>query len=505
MKPPIFLSATVMSFHIGMLHAGPSVTIYNQNFGVVRELIPLDLKEGENSVQFSETTAHLEPESVILRDPSGKVEIAILEQSYRADPVNSGLLLNLNEGKTIDFLVKRDGKEDEIVKGKIIRSGYMRHNDQAMRRYGNAYYQSQNVMANATGQPIVEVDGQLRFSLPGEPLFPALANDSILKPTLDWRLHSDGEARIEAELCYVTGGMSWEADYNVVSPEKGDQVDITGWVTVDNQSGKTFPEAEIQLIAGDVAKLEDRSDAGFGFSAARADPFASTAAPQVSEQAFDEFHLYTLPLATTLRDRETKQVEFAKASEIASTRLYIYDGAFIDPQKYRGRSMENIRHDEDYGTESNPKVWVMREVKNTEENGLGIPLPRGRVRFYRRDDGGKLQFVGEDNIDHTPRDETLRLYTGSAFDLVGERKRTNYQTDRSNKWTEETFEIVLRNRKKDDAVEIRVVEHLYRWNNWEIKENSNTFLKTDAQIIEFRIPLKPGEEHKLTYTVRYSW
>lgn len=489
---------------ISTLVAGPSVTIYNQNFGVVREEVPLELKQGENIVRYADTSAHLEPDSVILRDLAGKTKIAILEQNYRADPVSSGLLLNLNEGKTIDFLVKREGQADEIVKGRIIRSGYVVHNGQAMRRYGNAYYETQNIRANVTNQPIIEVDGQLRFSLPGEPLFPALADDSILKPTLDWRLHSDGDVKLQAELCYVTGGMSWEADYNVVSPEMGDKLDLTGWITVDNQCGKTFRDAEVQLVAGDVAKLGDDSNRGFGFESA--DPFASAfSAPRVTSKAFDEFHLYTLPLATTLRDRETKQVEFAKAAEVDSIRLYIYDGAFIDPKKYRGWDLENIRRDENYGTESNPKVWVMREVKNTEANGLGIPLPKGRVRFYRRDEDGKLQFVGEDNIDHTPRDETLRLFTGNAFDLVGERKRTNIQRDNSNGWLEETFEIELRNRKEVGDVEIRVVEHLYRWTNWEIKENSNTFLKTDAQTIEFRIPLKAGDTHKLRYTVHYSW
>jgi hypothetical protein len=358
-------------------------------------------------------------------------------------------------------------------------------------------------VAQATSQPVIEVEGKLRFSLPGEPIFPALADDTILKPTIDWQIHSDKPAKIEAELCYVTGGMSWEADYNVVAPEKGDKVDMTGWVTMDNQTGKSFPETQVQLIAGDVAKLDETR--GSARASYAADPFADSSGPQVTQKAFDEFHLYTLPLKTTLRDRETKQVEFVRASGIESKKLYIYDGAFIDPNRYRGTRMENIRHDENYGTESNPKVWVMREIKNTDDNSLGMPLPLGKVRFYRQDDEGKLQFVGEDFIDHTPRDETLRLYTGNSFDLVGERKRTNIVRNNSENWIDESFEIKVRNRKEDEAVEIRVVEHLYRWTNWEIKENSNTFLKTDAQTMEFLIPLKPGEEHILTYTVHYSW
>lgn len=485
-----------------------SLTIYNQNFGVVRDKVPLDLKEGINQIRFADTTAHLEPDSVILRDPKSGVKLSILEQNYRADPVSAGLLLSLNEGKEIDFFVKETNKPDRIVRGKIIRSGYQAHSQAAMQRYGQRYSMNQSYMAYGSGgaaQPVIEVDGQLQFSLPGEPRFPALADDTILKPTLDWRIHADKPSKLDAELCYVTGGMSWESDYNVVAPGKGDVMDLTGWVTIDNQSGKTFKEAKVQLIAGDVAKVQQDNrydeNAGFAFAA----PMAKQAAPAVTEKAFDEYHLYSLPLATTVHDRETKQVEFVRASGVKSERLYIYDGVSIDQNRYRGWNYENIRQDQNYGTQSNPKVWVMREIKNSEANKLGMPLPKGKVRFYRQDDDGRLQFTGEDVIDHTARDETLRLYTGNAFDLAGERKRTNYRMDSSNDWMDESFEIKVRNHKKDESVEIRVVEHLYRWTNWDIKESSHPHAKTDAQTMEFRIPLKPDEERVITYTVHYSW
>ncbi len=498
-------SCLVLAALLAQVHAETSLTIYNQNFGVVRDTVPLDLQQGVNQVRFADTTAHLEPDSVILRDPKSGVKLSILEQNYRADPISSGLLLNLNEGKEIEFFVRETNKPDRIVKGKIIRSGYVTHNQSAMQRYGNRYYQSQMAMAQGTSQPVIEVEGQLQFSLPGEPRFPALADDTILKPTLDWRIHTDKAAKLDAELCYVTGGMSWEADYNVVSPEKGDVMDLTGWVTIDNQCGKTFKDAKLQLIAGDVAKLqEDGNDYRYPASGAFA-PAANKSAPAVTEKAFDEYHLYSLPLPTTLHDRETKQVEFVRAAGVKSQRLFIYDGVAIDQNRYRGWTYDNIRNDESYGTQSNPKVWVMREIKNSEDNKLGMPLPKGKVRFYRQDDDGKLQFVGEDVIDHTARDETLRLYTGNAFDLVGERKRTNIKVDSSNHWIDESFEIKVRNRKKDESVEIRVVEHLYRWTNWEIREPSNAFEKKDAQTIEFRVALKPGEEKALTYTVHYSW
>src|SRR5258708_28456066 len=197
----------------------PSLTIYNQDFAVVRQELPLDLKSGENKVNVSDITMHLEPDSVILRDPAGKHTLRVLEQNYRADPVSESLLLSFYEGKTIDFEVGT-GVAMQIVKGKIIRSGYTPHDDFAMGRYGQNYYQQQ--MAGATGQPIIEVNGQLRFSLPGTPVFPSLTDDSILKPRLEWLLATDKSGRFPAELSYVTGGMSWQADYNIVAPERRD-------------------------------------------------------------------------------------------------------------------------------------------------------------------------------------------------------------------------------------------------------------------------------------------
>lgn len=503
---PLLCSLVILALPI-CAAAETSLTIYNQNFGVVRDSVPLDLREGLNNIRFTDTTAHLEPDSVILRDPKGAVSLRIIEQNYRADPVSQALLLSLNEGKEIEFFVREINKPDRIVKGRIIRSGYVPHSQMAMRRYGQNYYQNQMAMAysNSGGvaQPVIEVEGQLQFSLPGEPRFPKLGDDTILKPTIDWQLHADKAAKLDAELCYVTGGMAWEASYNAVAPEQGDTIDLVGWVTMDNQSGKTFRDTKVQLIAGDVAKLQD--DEGRNAGAMRAAyAMESASAPQVTEKAFDEYHLYSLPLATTLHDRETKQVEFARSAGVQTQRIYVYDGVKIDWNQYRGWNMENIRNNEAYGTQSNPKVWVMREFKNNEANHLGIPLPKGRVRFYRRDDDGKLQFTGENLLDHTAKDELVRLYTGNSFDLAGERRRTNYRQDGSNHWLDESFEIKVRNHKKE-AVEIRVVEHLYRLMNWDIREPSNTFLKTDAQTIEFRIALKPDEERVVTYTVHYTW
>ena len=206
--------------------------------------------------------------------------------------------------------------------------------------------------------------------------------------------------------------------------------------------------------------------------------------------------------APTLHDNETKQVEFVRATGIQSQRLYIYDGAQIEQYGYY--SPDQVRNDPGYGTASNPKVWVMQELKNSEANHLGIALPKGRLRFYRRDTDGSLQFIGENSIDHTPKDEMIRVYTGNAFDIVGERKRTNFHVESNQHWMDETFEVRVRNHKKESA-NVRVVEHLYRWNNWKLTDQSHQSKKRDAQTIEFPLEVAANGEQVVNYTVHYSW
>src|SRR5947199_6814278 len=348
-----------------LLASQPALTIYNQNFAVMRDAITLYLKQGINNVRFTETTAHLETDSVILVDSTGKTNLQILEQNYRNDPVSQELLLSLFEGKTIDFLVVEANKPNTIVQGKIVRSGYARHSQEAMQRYGQRYAMAQSAMAYQSGgmsQPIIEVNGKLRFALPGQPLFPPLGDDTILKPTIEWQLQADKAAKMDAELAYVTGGMSWEADYNIVAPEKSDLLDFVGWVTMDNQSGKTFENAKIKLMAGDVSKIQQAEVAGY----MRNEELAVSAAmpAPVSEKALEDYHLYTLARPTTLRDRETKQVEFIRASGVKSERIYVYDGLKVDWNQWRGYPMENLRNNQDLGTEMETKDAIKRELKN---------------------------------------------------------------------------------------------------------------------------------------------
>lgn len=486
--------AVLLSFGISCCAyaATPALTIYNQDFAVVRDVIPLTLQPGVNHIKYSGMTANAEPDSVILRDPSGKVVWQILEQNYRTDAASVDRMLALYEGKTIQFQLA-NGK---IVSGRILRA-------QTGRSFMRPipYYQP----ASDPMQAMIELEGQIRFGLPGTPLFPVGAEQLLLKPTMNWTIQSDRKAALDAELGYVTGGLTWKANYNVVSAETSDLVDLIGWVTMGNHSGKSFPEAKIALMAGDVNKrttmqaIDVMASAGTHLGTGMNQPV-------VTEKPFDDYHLYQLANKTTLLDSETKQVEFVRASGIATKRIYLYDGA--DLSKYTNMYMDynQIRNTSEYGTAMNPKVWVMREFVNSAANHLGMPLPKGQLRFYRQDTGGELEFTGEHEIDHTPKDETIRVYTGAAFDIVGSRKQTQYRIDRNfqNRDADESFEISVRNRK---AVPVAVIvrEHLYRSANWTISTESDPHVQRDSHTIEYPIDISANAEKVVKYSVHYTW
>ena len=482
MKPIRLQFSTVLLTVVAS--AQPAITVYNENFGVVRDTVSLDLNAGLTDFSYSGVTAQLEPESVILRDPNGEVALSVVEQSYRGDPVDQQRLLQMFEGQTIRFLKVLDGKE-VIESGKIVRAPSI---VMTKNQYGNP--QQKHL------EPIIEVDGELQTRLPGVPLFPSLGDDSVLQPTLSWKLHSDKQAAFDAQLSYLTNGMSWKSDYNLVLPEKGDNVTLTGWVSIENNTGKTFENAKIKLIAGDVNKVEPPQNMRREkvYPMAMAD---SAAAPQVEEKKFDEFHMYSLPLATTLRDRETKQVEFVRGEGVETTKLYVYEGL---KASYRG----GMNLNQSYGQNGQPDVSIYRELENKDENGLGVPLPAGRMRFYRMDDDGQLEFTGENTIDHTPKNETIRVYLGNAFDIIGERTRTNFYKHPSRDMLRETFDIEIRNRS-EEAVTVRIVEPLFRWSNWEIQKPSQEFEKIDAQTIEFPVQVEADGTATVTYTVEYTW
>jgi len=454
----LLLAAASVSFA-----ADPALTIYNGGYAVVRETLPIDLKSGLNQVSFAGATAQVEADSVILRDVAGKAEFQILEQSYRNDPVSQAMLMSLFEGKTLEFVRREANKPDSVIIGKVIRSGY--------------------VPSGNYVEPIIEVDGKLQFLLPGSPIFPSLGTDNILKPTLNWKLNSASSGKINAEVAYLSRGFTWEASYNLVATDQSDLLDVVGWVTMNNQSGMTFADARLKLMAGDVNRLAE----GYATGAAGVMPMAANivmADKVVTEKSFDEFHLYTLGNPVTLRDKETKQVEFVRATGVKAARVYVYDGA---------------DRDGDAG-----KVQVYREFKNSEANKLGLALPKGKVRFYSQDGDRQLEFVGENQIDHTPKNETIRVLVGNSFDLVGERRLVSQTENSAERIATQTIEVKVRNRKKEPA-EIRVVEHANRGGNWTLTSQSQPHAKKDATTFEFRVPLQPDEEKVITYAIRYTW
>jgi len=494
-------SLLLLVFSLTLIGADPALTIYNQNFAVVRETIALDLKPGVNHVRHTGLTARAEPDSVILRDPTGKVGLQILEQNYMADPVSLRNLLAQYEGKTIEFQLN-DGK---IISGRIIRAGSepIPAGTNNAQWYATATFSPQSAPGVTT--PLIESEGKLRFGLPGAPLFPALAADAILKPTLDWVIRSTQSAKLDAELGYLSGGMSWKADYNIVATDESDTVQLIGWVTIDNQSGRAFTNARIALMAGEVNKQQPVNGRFMMQSGVMGGLGGALNPPPVSEKTFDDYHLYTLQNSTTLPDRETKQVEFLRAGDVKTKRIYVYDGMQVDSRfGNMNWNYDQIRNTPEYGTQSNPKVWVMREFVNSEANHLGIPLPQGNVRFYRRDTNSQLEFTGENEIRHTPKDETIQVYTGSAFDIVGERRRTDYQINHGNRTADEAFEIKVRNHKHE-PVEVRVVEHLYRGYSWNIGIETDQHVKKDSQTVEYRVTVKADEEKIVKYSVHYTW
>ena len=497
------LQTITILFIASCLPAETRLTVYNDNFAAVKEQRSLVLSRGENEVRISDITAHLEPDSVMVRGVHRPDSIQILEQNYQGDPLSQQLLLRDAEGAMIDFeTIDPQTNQPRLIAGRVLRSGYFRDHSTWVGPFGRQYFERQSYLSNPRGggEPVVEVGGKIRFGLPGIPLFTAPGQQKSLRPTLHWKLWSQDAGEHSIEFSYLTGGMRWEANYNATAPNSGDTFDIVGWATIENRSGKDFKQVDVKLMAGDVARVKPGERAiAKRFQATQSE--YQRAPPGIAEEPFDEYHLYSLKRPATVLDREIKQVEFMRAAGVPARRLYVYEG-WKRESHYRQTSATRIRGDANYGVLSNSKVWVMLEFQNSAASNLGMPLPAGRVKVYRKEETS--EFVGEDQIDHTAVDETLRLYTGNAFDLVGERRQTAFGHNSTHRWADEVFEIKLRNHGKDE-VEIRVVEHMYRWTQWELHASSHEYAKTDARTIEFRPIIGPGAEETITYKVHYSW
>ncbi len=458
-----------------------SLTIYNQDFAVARTSVDLALQPGPNEVTTTEVTSQLEPDSVVLRDASGKHDFSVVEQNYDAAIVNQDWLLQKYEGQTIDFQTntyiddKTHTQTPILVRGKILRAN----------------------------PPLIDVAGKMQFQLPGTPVFPASTNGLLLKPTLRWQIASDRAASFPAELSYITRGFTWSATYNLVAnagaSSTTEPMDIVGWITMQNNSGVDFPAARIQLMAGNVAKIQPEQRP-YMLAMARSVVVNGNAA--VTQQNLDEYHLYDLNRTTSLHNGETKQVEFLTAKAIPVTRRYEYD-ATPEFQSYDGGPGGYIM-DSRYGVNGNGHVAVINEFTNSTANHLGVPLPAGRIRLYRRDKGGAMQFAGEAEITHTPRNEKVRFATGDAFDIKGKRTQTDFKVDTDHRSMDESFSIEVKN-QKSEPVTVTVIEHLYRAANWEVTHNSAHYTKRNSSTMEFPITVKPESSTTVTYTVHYTW
>jgi len=452
---------------------GVALTIYNQNFAVVRERRKVNVEEKIGTVRFSDVASQIDGTSVSFKsitDPNA----AVLEQNYEYDLVSADKLLEKYIEKQIGVLTK-DGS---------------RYSGTLLSFDGNQLVIRQ--ADDKAGIVMVQRGDNVK-----DIQFGALPEGLITKPTLVWKLATEMVGEQLIEVAYQTGGINWQADYNAVLNAKDTALDLGGWVTINNQSGATYKEAKLKLMAGDVRRAEQPQVQYMAMAAAKA--FRGGVAG-FEEKAFFEYHLYTLGRPATVAQNQTKQIELLKTAGVPVKKVFLYEGA---PQY---RFYGGLNQDTNYGSEeSNKKVKVLIEVKNSKENHMGMALPKGKMRLYKRDEAdGSLEFIGEDEIDHTPKDEMVRLHIGDAFDVVGERKRTNFKVDVSGHVMTESFEIRVRNHKTE-PVEVLVKETLYRGNNWEIIESNQKWTKYDSNTIHFPVKVDKDGEQVITYTVRYTW
>jgi hypothetical protein len=463
-----------------------SLTIYNKDFAVIRDVLKLDLKTGTNEIRFSDVALFAEPSSMILRDPTGKIELQIQEQAFRGKAVTQETMLAWFEGQTIDFLRHDEGKTT-VVPGKIIRSGRFKIRD------------SGGDQKEPAIQPIIEVDGKTQFELPGTPRFPPLTGDKTIKPEFVWKIGASKPVQLDAEVAYMAYGIHWFADYNIITAEDSDLVQVLGWMTIDNETGKSFENTRLKFVAGMLFKMGPRAKPSIPEEGTT--ERVITTGSYINNQAkeLDEYYVYTHPTPISLRDREEKQVQFLRAEGVQSRKIFVYNGAANEIHS----SDSSADLGPDQGVESTTRVHVMREFKNSTANQLGVPLPVGRMRFFRRSGDKELEFIGEYDAPATAADELVQADTGFAFDVVGERTRTNFDVDLEKHTASESFEIKLRNHKKQ-PVEVQVWENLGRWHTWEIGAKSDPFVKKDSHTVQFNVAVKPGEERKVTFTVLYT-
>jgi len=360
------------------------------------------------------------------------------------------------------------------------------------------------LVSSNDGLVIRGADGQIHALRDWSNLkFGELPGGLITRPTLEWDVLSARGGLQKARVSYQTGGITWWADYNLIFTEGADAnsgfVDVGAWVSLLNQSGARYEDAKLKLIAGDVNRVQQRLDQVV-VTGARLKAMEMAADAGFEEKAFFEYHLYTLGRPATIPNNSTKQIElFDKAARVPAKKQLVYYGA--DFGGYYGGPML----DREFGPSSNTKVDVWLKFRNDKASGMGMPLPAGRIRVSQQDKAdGSLEFIGEDTIKHTPKDEDVRVKLGQAFDVVGERRQTDFTVNSKGRVMEEAFEIKVRNHKAQ-PVEVLVRENLYRWSQWQLIEQSQAPVKKDARTIEFPVKVAADGEATVTYRVRYTW
>jgi len=447
------------------------MTIYNENLSLIREERTIDIPRGMSHVVIPEIPATIDGTSLHFRSLLDPDAVRVLEQNYQYDLVSREKLLQRYIGKDIQF---------GNATGKLLATG------------------PQSFSGSDLGL-VAEINGKIELMPSGQISLPKLPEGLILKPQLDWLVTNTRPGEHKVEISFLAGQLSWDANYVALLNKSENSIDLTGWVTLTNRSGTSFHNAGLKLVAGDVNLVRDQFRQGF---AKAAGVVANEAAPQFKQTDLFEFKLYTLQRRTDVDNNETKQIELVTGHDVSAKKTFIYDG-LADQWQYWYNS-PSYRTEKGYGQQSNPKVGVYVTFKNDEKSGLGIPLPKGKIRVYKDDEDGKEQFIGEDQIDHTPKDEEIRLYLGNAFDLVGERAQTDFRVPVSGHVVEETFTIKVRNHKKE-PVDVQIYEHAWRWNEWEITKSSSEYVKVDQSTIRFPVKIEKDEEKVVTYTIRYTW
>lgn len=485
--------------------AGPSITVYSSadpagfdpqqfiaqqrgghnpnaawqvpGFGVVKEVRKVTLTAGRNELPFTDVAQFIDPTTVSFVDLTDPTGTSVLEQNFQFDLVSPDKLLDKYLDKEISVVVV-SGDKTETVTGTLLSS-----------------VQGSIVLKTASGLRIVNGMGQ--SVMLGE-----LPEGLRTRPTLVWKLNADKAGEHEIRTTYQTSGITWRSDYTLVLNADDTKADIGAWVSLLNLSGSGYKNAQLKLIAGDVQRIQPQRYAVPTMARGGMEMKLAEADAGFEEKAFFEYHLYTLPRRTDIAMNTTQQITlFPTATGVNVEKLMVYYGlpdarhwVFAEPAS-----------DRNLGTQMNKKLDVYVRFKNEEENHLGKPLPKGKFRVYKQDDAdGTLEFIGEDLIDHTAKNEKVLIKLGQAFDVVGERIQTDFTMDSSRKTIVETIKITLRNHKTAPQ-KVIVKENLYRWTTWEITSKSDEFEKIDARTIHFDVIVPPDGKKTVTYTVRYTW